>query len=562
MVARVCQKKLKHEWRQCSGLTTLSSVRVAVALLNELHERGVEPQWLRLALREKYGASAPGPHDALDEHLAVERVCELSGIILLRPAGEDEFFTLSDIRVDAIVKDLPLGALARVDQLIAEVQSKSKGKDRVLSLLTQARDLLEREIASDPKNIPLNCRLALVELYTLKYVADEDELFLSTLQAFHGALKHVDEAANDGRHMRAKCLILQLERAVHQLDARVAAACWVEASEVATRLSHKEDWILVNDAQVTLRKVSRLRAKLSGSLCLAVISAVTVAADYGFLAPMLPYVDQGWLIRSVAALDLSNFMLPKMLYLALLWSQGNPQLEACLVEWFARHPQLELEALTHCAVDDEVLSRVLQCARSCESITLHHSIVTDSALAGVAQPALGELVIHGCNLVTTASLPSLWTGLPALRRLVMRDCALLVGASIWSALPAQLLELDLSDNPRITAPNAPLTLPRGLHFLSVARCAALVFGVHLVEALPADLIRLEADNLTADVADLLPSTLQHLHLKSALTGSEITLPELLSVRVGENMTTAGLRALSERSTKLQFLDLSNCTLLW
>ncbi len=77
-------------------------------------------------------------------------------------------------------------------------------------------------------------------------------------------------------------------------------------------------------------------------------------------------------------------------------------------------------------------------------------------------------------------------------------------------------------------------------------------------SLPASLVHLAADNIEAAQAALLPCSLQRVWLISQLSGAELHLPELRSVRLGDRVSDDGLDALTARSPHIAELDISGC----
>jgi hypothetical protein len=127
MIARVTQKHHRAQWRgQVAGRnSSLPSLKIAVDVLNAV--RFGEPEWLRLALLQKYGQDAPLHHEPLHANVALKRICDLSGLSVLPAAlSAPEPVTFSDVAMDALVKELGLSLLARADELMLEVKTHQK----------------------------------------------------------------------------------------------------------------------------------------------------------------------------------------------------------------------------------------------------------------------------------------------------------------------------------------------------------------------------------------------------------------------------------------------------
>jgi hypothetical protein len=223
-------------------------------------------------------------------------------------------------------------------------------------------------------------------------------------------------------------------------------------------------------------------------------------------------------------------------------------------------------------VTDQVAALVARYANTdsrWESLSVHHAIVTDAALVATSScflPTLQRLEFGGCNLLHAEAIIQLWQRLPLLRAFSAWDCSSLAGPALWSHLPHTLVELTLRGLARLTVPSdddcaGSVLFPQALIALRMRDCPRAELTPTFVAKLPSGLLTFEADNMSPDCAARLPRSLESLWLNSSLTGAELELPRLRSVRLGRSVTDDGLIALSGRSPQLQQLDVSRCPTL-
>ncbi len=566
MVARVTQKHLRAQWRGdvAVGYSTLPSLKMAVAVLNAVRGTTGEPVWLRQGLRDKYGVDAPSDEEPLQAGQALRRICELSGLHVAEAAlsTADEPLTVSDVALDARVKELGLSLLARADELFVEAKSKQKSRERTLELLREVAAILNRELIADPENVAIHARLARVQLLRMKRVALDAERTAECMCVEEGlgtALRALDAHPNDSALLRCKHALLKVRQALAVLDVESAVPRLAEALQQAALLDARGPWIFARDAgPVALRAVDRLRERLHDALA-ALVDAISFASDYEPVQRLLAGEQHAAtavfkrILPNAAAVD---WRLPKYLWLALLLAERNAEAAAEARAWFAQVKHLDLDALTHCAVTDEVATRLLQyAAPTLQSVSLNHCIVTGLAML---PPQVTRVALHGCNFVTSDGVVAMLRAHSSLEQLEVVDCSMVMGPALWSHLPRSLRSLKLSRCLRLTVPEHEVALPPTLCVLEMMHCPAAVLGAAFVSSLPATLLELAADDMAPAVAALLPRSLERLWLRSQLTGCELNLPQLRRVHLGHAVNGDGLAALCSHSPLLEELDVSRC----
>jgi hypothetical protein len=167
---------------------------------------------------------------------------------------------------------------------------------------------------------------------------------------------------------------------------------------------------------------------------------------------------------------------------------------------------------------------------------------------------------HGCNLISSEGLGVLLRAHPQLEELEVVNCSSVRGDALWGHLPGALRSLRLNRSPFLSAPTATtVKLPSRLLTLELMHCPCVALTEAFVKSLPPSLLSLAADSLGAAEAMHLPVSLERLWLlRSPLTGCELNLPVLRSVRLGDQVDDAGLAVLCSHSSALVELDVSRC----
>jgi hypothetical protein len=523
-----------------------------------------EPQWLRVELAQKYGQDAPRADEPLHADTALKRICDLSGLSIVPAAlSAPEPFTISDISMDAHVKELDVSLLARADELLLEAKSKHKSRERALALVVEVVSILKRELAADPENLAILHRLAKLHLLRMKRMIETSAHWSPSYisDALQSTLRALASSKNDSALLRCKFALLELKQAVELLDVVGAGPHFVTAMEQAQLLDERGSWIFPRDAAAARRRISKLQTRLRDGF-VSLIEGICFASDYDVvlkLAAQFPQLAE-LIAKALVKMPREDWRLPKFLWLALCLADQSTTAEEAARDWLACSSHVELEALTHCAVTDAVAARVLRHAGEVESATFCHSIITDATLmeSGRFPQSLRRLVLQGCNLVTSDGLIALFKAHAALEQLEAEDCSSLIGDALWSNLGPMLQVLKLNRCPRVSTPATAVSFPAGLQTLEVQDCPLIELSVEFVASLPASLVHFAADNLGAAQAAHLPRNLERLWLSSQLMGGEIDLPRLRSVCLGRHMNDDGLLLLCSRSPELVELDVSHC----
>ena len=500
MAARAAAKRLQRQMREARGSSAVPFLRLAVATFNELREG--EPPWLRPEVAAKFGADTVADTDTLSCRCRrlVERVGALAGVDILSQSLSQavEHVTLSDLRLVSRVKELSYSQIAQAESLRLESKLRPPGSQRRVALLLQARDVLLRELCSNPSDQLLRSRYSRVLLNLCKHSGDSEHC-----DALEENLIHMNVAQVDVFYARAKLLRLRFLRQLEVHNVTLAVDCYLQAAEaMASILAGSQNWAVAMEQESYERKIGQLRTRL---LTVDPLAIVRRARDP---AVVLQIASCGPVIRSEFERLLAG-------------AQGDAELSrfsaACLVLGLCSTSDFGTSVDTRnvcLGLTDQMAGRMGPFLGHVTELALPNACLSHEGLVQLlaATPLLESLSARSLFGVTlNFPFPALlkrvrladalvapdWSPPPLLEELLLGGCYTRHGL-FENVLPPAVRVLVLPDNVLLTA--AILRrLPRGLHVLRGGKAEAGAWPA-LLESCSASLGELRVANTDPSLA--------------------------------------------------------------
>lgn len=577
MIARVVQKRLRAQWRENARFNVLPLVHSAVDTLNGLIT-GQAKDWIKVAIAAKYGEVALEQFDHLPDLIrssaVLLRTSKVSGVAISHVLiGTGELLSVSDVVLEAQVKELGFSVVAQAESLCQEAKLKAKSGSvaRAVALLEQALRILKRELIGDPKNAELRCRVLRILLKIVRLQANDnvfdDTRFELACRAFEEEIRFValegPEVVSDAQLFEAKLRIHTCLRDAKKLRAPEALRSWKECFTMLQRVSHKENWLLQTESSRALEQIERARARHKAALRNIIFSVSNFGQVSRVVSDLtvedLRYAD---IFSQLEHLDRKDAMARRLV--AILLKMGDTSNE--LRQWFSRQTVLKPAKLTLDPVDDDFMTSFAQIA--VPALTRVTDLRFDNVVCSWAslepllravEPWCETLVFVDCATKLCDPLFNLLSsGWPRLRKFVLTDSAYR-GNGLWNKLPKSLEYLNLSGNPFLTVPAETAVLPPCLRTLRLLRCSKISSGA-LAERLVGSVSEaLILDDLREEDAKFLRPSLRKLRLDNGtVLGTELPdLPELRKFKPGRHITGEGFVRVCRTSPLLESIVLRN-----
>ena len=564
MLARVIYKRINHQWRkEHVGTDVLPLIKVTLTMLNEIIDPDSIPNCsvakmeslYRDAIVQKFGSVAVSDSELLPLRDSLARVCELGGIavdtVILQSC---EKLTVSDINLEAKVKELSFSAISEAESKYREAKVRSSPQ-RAVQSLQQGISILRRELVSDPRNLTSKCRLARMLLEIVKQIhtiADNanfcvaHDQFLEDLEALPSSGEHY---LSESIYYRAKLHCLYCARELSLLNVKEAASHWKKAVVLVEKLSSKENWLLCDDSMTSAKKIDRIRARLFSKLFLQMSESINGPDDYNDIvvrASGLPQSEA--FFQTVENMNMDDWRCPKFIPLAMYLGV------VAVKTFFARQSVIDVSDLTHAPVDGAFLELLGRFSLpSIDHLKFVNVIAPDLSPLENAFQRITSLTVKSCQFVSMSHLIACLDQCTELKELRLDELAHLDGNSLFQHLPATLQSLEMRGNPCLTAPLEDWQLPALLERIKIIASPDFVVSKSLV-SLP-KLLSLHVDNLESTVViDALSSSLESLVLRNGnLTGEELTrvMPLVTTLKLGSNLSSAGLANVAKKFPNLQ-----------
>jgi hypothetical protein len=268
MAARAAAKHLQRLMRESRGSSAVPFLQLAVTTFNEL--RTGEPPWLRPDVAAKFGADTIADVDTLSCRCRrlVARVGVLVGVEILSQGLSDQVdhVTLSDLRLVSRVKELSYSQIAHAESLRLESKLRPPSSQRRVALLLQARDVLMRELCSNPRDQLLRSRYARVLLNLCKHGGGGEHC-----DALENNLVHMNVAQVDVFYARSKLLRLRFLRELEADNVTLAVQHYLQVSDtLKSMLSGAQNWAVIEVASY-VSKLEQLKVRVLTQDPLAIV---------------------------------------------------------------------------------------------------------------------------------------------------------------------------------------------------------------------------------------------------------------------------------------------------